>query len=90
MLLSRIKNLIFVLKSSADFISCKKASELRFCSRFKKNIFSVVKKVSSPQSHNFSVVKDPKGRNLLEGFKDPKGALIKGPKDYFSEVKCII
>ena len=87
MLLSRIKNLIFVLKSSADFMYCEKTNELRFCSRFKKkNLFSVVKKVSFPQSHNFSVVKDPKGSLV----KDPKGALIKGPKDYFSVFKCII
>ena len=86
MLLSRIKNLIFVLKSSADFMYCEKTSELRFCSRFKKKKNSVVKKVSFPQSHNFSVVKDPKGSLV----KDPKGALIKGPKDYFSVFKCII
>ena len=96
LLLSCIKGLIFVLKSS--FISTtKKASELNLCSRFKiyglivltlqfalKVIFCAVKKVSFLQSKNFSAVKDLKGASIKgqEGslIKGPKGSLIKGPK----------
>ena len=55
-----------------------------------KNMVSVVKKISPPQSknfpksRNFSTVKDPKGSLIMDPkgsfIKDLKGSLIKDPK----------